>query len=62
VPPGAPPVTTPVVATTGAIDVLLLVHVPPGGPLVKVVVNPTHTLRIPVITAGKGYTVTIAVV
>ena len=37
------PVTTPVPATTVAIPVLLLLHVPPAVPSVTVIVEPTHT-------------------
>ena len=55
------PVTTPValiVATAG----LALVQVPPGLELLRAVVDPTHTLSVPVIAAGKGLTVTVAVI
>jgi len=47
-----------IVAMPGA----LLVHTPPGVALDKVVVNPTHIPRLPVIAAGPAFTVTIVVV
>ena len=34
-----------------------LLHVPPAVALLSVVVEPTHTLVVPVITAGSGLTV-----
>ena len=55
------PVTTPaalIVATAG----LALVQVPPGLALLRAVVDPTHTLSVPVIAAGNGLTVTMAVI
>ena len=51
------PVTTPVPATTVALP-LLLVHVPPAGVELSVVVNPIHTLFVPVIAVGLAFTVT----
>lgn len=43
------------------INTSLLAHVPPAVASDKVVVKPSHTLRVPVIGAGIGYTVTVAV-
>lgn len=51
------PVTTPD-ASTDAFDGLLLVHVPPGTVLVRVVVEPTHTVLLPLIGPGVAFTVT----
>ena len=59
--PAAIPVTTPVpliVAVPGA----LLAHVPPAEASVNDVVRPTHTVSVPVMDAGSGFTVTIPVV
>ena len=36
-----------------------LLHVPPAVALLKVVVDPTHTLVVPVIAAGSGLIVTL---
>lgn len=44
-----------------AIVVDPLLQVPPGVALVKVVVNPTQTLAVPVIAAGSALTVTTVV-
>ena len=55
--PDETPVTTPVEDTTVAIPVLPLVHVPPPASL-KVVVNPAHTVPVPVMDVGNGFTVT----
>src|SRR4051812_40805964 len=43
----------------GALDGLLLVHVPPGVGLLNVVVLPAHIMATPVIAAGGGVTVTV---
>src|ERR1043165_8763955 len=43
-------------------EALLLLHVPPIVALLSVRVPPTHTLKVPVIAAGNGDTVTTAVV
>ncbi len=51
------PVTMPVEPTV-AVPGLPLLHVPPVGVTVKVVVAPTHTVYIPLID-GVGFTVTI---
>ena len=60
--PGLTPVTTPVPVTTVAIDVLLLLQVPPPVPSLKCVVCPTQTVVVPMIDPGKLLTVTIVVV
>ena len=63
VPPAvATPVTTPVVKFTLAIAVFELVHVPTRVVSDKVVVNPEHTVSVPNISDGNGFTVTTAVV
>lgn len=59
--PADTPVTIPVNDPTVAKPVLLLVHVPPALVLLKAVVNPAHTLVVPVIDAGGGFTVTVVV-
>jgi hypothetical protein len=58
------PADTPVTAgpETVAIARSLLVHVPPAGVELSVVVKPTHTLRVPVIVDGLVFTVTTVVV
>lgn len=56
--PPAIPVTMPLVAPTVAIDVLLLLHVPPGVALLSNAEFPWHTEATPVI--GDG-TVTVNV-
>ena len=57
--PRAAPVTMPVVPSTGAMAVLLLVQVPPG----VVLINAMDVLRqaevAPVIVGGSGFTVTV---
>ena len=56
--PAETPVTTPpalIVATP--MDVLL--HVPNAVASASVVVKPAHTVNVPVIAAGNGFTVTI---
>jgi hypothetical protein len=57
--PAAIPVTTPVVLIV-AVNALLLVHVPPVVVLARVVVLPSHTAWVPVIVAGKAFTVIVA--
>ena len=59
--PNATPVKSPVVDPIVATAVLLLVHVPPVDELVRVVVEPLHTVVVPAIAAGEGFTVTIVV-
>jgi hypothetical protein len=54
------PVTSPE-ASTVATAVLLLLQVPPAGVLTSVVVEPSHTLIVPVIADGAVVTVTIVV-
>jgi hypothetical protein len=55
--PAATPVTTPFEVPTVAIEVLLLVHVPPPAS-VKLVVEPVQAEVVPVIEPGNGLTVT----
>ena len=54
------PVTTPVDAPTVATVVLLLLHVPPPVASESVVVRPEHTVLVPFITKGSGFTVATA--
>jgi hypothetical protein len=54
------PVTTPVPATTDAL-VLTVLHAPPVGVPVSVVVEFSHTSIVPVIVPGNGFTNTGAV-
>jgi hypothetical protein len=56
------PVTTPVEASMLAIAPTDELHVPPVDVLDKIVVPFSHTLRVPVIAAGSGFTVKLAVV
>ncbi len=56
------PVTTPLPEPTVAMDVLLLLQVPPVDVLDNVEVPPTHTVVPPVMTAGNGLTVIMVVV
>jgi hypothetical protein len=51
----------PVGKPTLATDTVLLVHTPPRESLERVVVVPAHAIRLPVITAGSGLTVSTAV-
>ena len=53
------PVTMPDKEPTVATATSLLLHVPPGVELKRVVVAPSHTLAIPVIAAGVRFTVTV---
>ena len=58
--PDVTPVTTPpalIVATAG----VALLQVPPAVTSANAVVEPAHTVTVPVIAAGKGLTVTVAV-
>src|SRR5204862_639672 len=55
------PPTTPVPDPTVAMNVLPLLQVPPGVTSARVVVNPIHTFMVPVMVAGSGLTVTVAV-
>jgi hypothetical protein len=52
------PLVSPADATAGAV----LLHVPPVGVLANVVVEPMHTLVVPVIAVGSGLTVIVFVV
>ena len=55
--PADTPLTKPVVAFTTAVIAPELIHVPPVGPLVSVVVEPTHTVCVPLIAVGNALTV-----
>jgi len=55
------PVTTPP-EDIDAIVELLLLHDPPGGVPLSVVVKPAQTLIVPVIEVGNGLTVTTTLV
>jgi hypothetical protein len=55
------PATIPVVAPTVATEVMELAHVPPVVVLFSVVVAFAHSEPVPVMAAGKGLIVTIAV-
>ena len=57
--PADTPVTTPVALT---VAVPVLVHVPLPVASVRLVVDPAQTLSVPVMTAGCGFTVTVATV
>ena len=61
--PAVTPVTTPVLGFTVATAVLLLLHTPPAGVALKVVVPPTIVPIVPLITGvtGLGNTVTLIV-
>lgn len=59
--PASTPVTIPELLPTVAMPVLPLVHVPPDGEELNVVVAPTHTVAVPVIADGVAFTVTTAV-
>ena len=54
--PAMRPETMPELVPTVATDILLLIHVPPPASL-RAVVRPAHTLVVPVIADGKGFTV-----
>ncbi len=60
--PIARPVSTPDVGSIDAIEVLLLLHVPPVTELLSVVVPPRQTPVMPVIGGGVGLTVNTLVV
>ena len=53
------PVTIPEAEPIVAIEVILLPQAPPGTASLQVVVEPTHTFKVPVIGAGPGETVTV---
>ena len=56
--PCTAPVTTPVLTPTVAIAVDAAVHVPPGSVSLNAVVEDVHTVGVPIIAAGSGFTVT----
>ncbi len=58
VPAPMPVITLPVALATAA---LLLLQVPPAGELEKIVVRPVHTVAVPVMSVGRGFTVTTCV-
>lgn len=53
------PVTTPVLEPMVAVPVLALVHAPPDGVQLNVVVAPSHTTVVPLIAPGAEVTVTV---
>lgn len=59
--PARTPVTIPVVLPTVAMLVLPLIHVPVPVASDKVAVSPSHTVRVPLTLAGRGFTVTTVV-
>ena len=59
--PAATPDTTPVVEFTVAVPVAPLVHIPPVGEQLNVVVDPVQTVRVPVIAPGAAVTVILFV-
>jgi hypothetical protein len=58
--PEATPVTTPLLLPTVAIEVSVVLHVPPLAVLASVVLRPSQTLAVPVIAGGNAFTVTTA--
>ena len=62
VPNGPVPVTKPVMKSTLAVPGTLLLHVPDGVKSLNCVVRPEHTFNAPVIAAGNGFTVIVAVI
>jgi hypothetical protein len=59
--PAVSPVIMPVLASTDATSVLLLLHIPPEVELVNVVVTPVQTEDDPDIEEGNAFTVIVAV-
>ena len=57
--PAVTPVTIPEVPTVAL--VLLLLHVPPPVLFANAVVEPTQTVKVPVVATGTGWTVTVVV-
>jgi hypothetical protein len=57
--PAVTPLTTPVPAPTVAIVVAPELHDPPVVASVKAVAAPGHTVSVPVMAAGSGFTVTV---
>ena len=58
--PAAMPVTIPEDEPMVALEVLLLVHIPPASASVKFVVNPRQTEAVPEIEAGSEFMVMTA--
>ena len=54
------PVTKPVIEPIVAIEVVPLVHVPPGEPSASAIVALIQTAEVPVIDTGSGLTVIMA--
>jgi hypothetical protein len=59
--PDAMPYTMPEMLPIVAIDVLLLLHLPPLVASVRVELLPWHKAVVPLIAAGEGFTETVAV-
>ena len=59
--PANDPLTNPDVASIVAIEVLLLVQLPPVAVSLSVVVAPAHTLAVPVMAEGNACTVTVTI-
>ena len=59
--PGAIPVTICELLPTVATDVFVLLHTPPTVPSDRLVMDPIHTVLLPVMEPGNGLTVTVAV-
>lgn len=57
--PADTPTTAPLVPSTVAIDVLLLLHVPPVVAWLSTDVSPTHAFSVPVIAPVAPFTVTV---
>lgn len=55
--PARTPVTIPETVPTVATPGLLLLHVPPGVVIPKVIDDPAHTTGVPLMAAGFGLTV-----
>ena len=60
--PASTPVTTPLLGSIVATVIVPLVHTPPDTPSLNWVVNPVHTVAVPVIADGEVFTVTTVVV
>ena len=60
--PALTPLTIPVDEPTVALEVLLLLQVPPDVALLSEVVLPAQTTAVPVIAPGTGFTVAVRVV
>ena len=57
--PGSNPVTSPDDVPIIAVAIGVIVHVPPGAPLLSKVVPLGHTLKVPVTGPGEELTVTL---